>query len=370
MRPRSETFDAAAASDHLVYATATLTTADGDVLDLPVGEGSQVTLDGNAATRAALNLNVPLDDFGSDDWIPDGRDDPLAPFGNEIAIRRGMITADGVEEVVQLGVFRIDESDVTESDDGSLDLTVSGLDRSSRIIDAVFEQADTVDEGANALDTVQALIGEADPSIAFDFVTSAVTLPYLGYEAGDDRWDFCLGCAEAAQCSLYFDGDGVLVARPLPVAVSADLVVAEGEGGILLGADKRMSREDATNRVTVQGENSSGDPAWGEAIDDDPESPTYYYGAFGKTTFSYSSEYVTADDQAASVAARILEMRRGITKQVTFAALANPALEPFDTVQVTRAKLGIDELHIVDSLTIPLDYSGRMDCVTRAVALR
>lgn len=51
MRPRSDSFDAAAASAHTVYAKATVLTPAGEALDLPIGEGSSVTLDGTAATR-------------------------------------------------------------------------------------------------------------------------------------------------------------------------------------------------------------------------------------------------------------------------------------------------------------------------------
>lgn len=360
MRPRSDSFDAAARNAHTVYAKATVLTPDGEALDLPIGEGSSVTLDGTAATRGALSLTVPADA----DWVPVDSSSPLAPFGSEITIVRGMTTPDGVTEAVQIGVFRIDEVRVADSE-GGFDIEVSGLDRSSRVIDAVFEAAGGAAAGTSALGAAQLFVQVAYPDATFDFIASDTTLPAIAWEIGDDRWDYAQGCAEAAGCNLYFDGDGVCVAKPLPVTDTADLELVEGEGGVLVSADVQWGRENACNRVTVSGENGSDDPVWGEAIDDDPDSPTFYDGPFGKATYEWSSSYVTTDAQAADVARNILEMRRGVGRQVSFSALANPALEPFDVVKITRADLGIDELHIIDTLQIPLDASGVMTGTTR-----
>lgn len=361
MRPRSETFDAACAGSHKVIVEATVETTDGETVDLPIGEGSTVTLDGTAASRASLDLGIPVG--GDTDLIPTDSGDPLTPFGNEITVVRGVETADGVEERIQLGVFRIDE--VRLADRGELTIEVAGLDRSSIIIDAVFEQSGTVAKGTNALDAAAGIITEAYPGVVLDFVDSTVELPLLSYEIGDDRWDFAHACAEAAGCHLYFNGDGTCVATPVLETTLAALTVAEGEGGVLLGADTQWGRENATNRVTVAGESSGNDPVFGEALDEDPGSPTYYHGPFGKATYAYSSVFVTDAEQAEAVAQNILAIRRGVGKQVSFEALVNPALEPFDAVKVTRSRLNLDELHVIDTLTIPLDYDGTMSATTR-----
>lgn len=350
------------AAAHTVYAEATLLTPDGEILDLPIGEGSAVTLDGRADQRGSLSLSVPLG--GDTTLIPESEADALAPYGSTITIRRGGITPAGVTEQVQIGVFWIDEVQV--ADDGpDLTVEISGLDHSSRIIDAVFEQPGTFAAGLDALELAQLVVAAADPLVSFNFVDTDVTLPMLGYEAGDDRWDFARGCAEAAGCELYFDGDDYCIARPIAETDAVDLEVVEGEGGILLSASRSWSREDACSRVTVQGENGSDDPVWGEAIDDDPTSPTHYFGPFGKVTFDWSSEYVTTDEEAAAVAQNILAQKRGTGQQIDFTALANPALEPGDVVRVRRTRLGIDELHVIDSVSIPLDNGGDMTCSTR-----
>jgi hypothetical protein len=45
-----------------------------------------------------------------------------------------------------------------------------------------------------------------------------------------------------------------------------------------------------------------------------------------------------------------------------------PYLAPDDAIQITRARVGlIEELHVIDQLTIPLTAAGSMSGRTRAV---
>lgn len=362
MRSRSSTFDAAVAGSGQLFSRATLTGTNGLSLDVPIGDGSAVYLEDDAATRASLSLNVPINDS---ELIPDEPEDYFAPYGSEILIENGITTPDGTTESVTLGVFRIDETHVADSKDG-LTLEVSALDRSARVIESVYEEGGLIAAGTNALDAAMQTVANGWPEATFNFPATDVTLPLISYEAGDDRWDVARGCAEAAQCNLYFDGDGVCVAVPFPIALEPSLYLVEGEGGILLSADKTWNRENACNRVVVYAENNSEDPDAGEAIDLDPSSPTYYYGPFGRATFTYSTPYIrdesgsggmSAVDKANSVAQNILNMRRGVSKQIDFSAILNSALEPWDTIRITRERLKINEDHIISSLQIPLDGS-------------
>ena len=360
----SEKFTTALAKTPQLYTRALL--IDGSTfVELPIASGS-VTLDGQAQTRASLALDLALTDTS---LVPDSPTDSLAPYGNEIVVERGVIYEDGTTETVNLGIFRTDEVSIDDTGE-EVKVSISALDRSAIIIEAVFERAGEIASGTNVADAIEGRIAEAYPDYDFDPVTTTVTLPALHYEAGEDRWDFCRGMAEAAQCTLYFDGSGTLVMRPLPQGFVPVYSITEGEGGTLLGASKRWGREDACNRVVVTGENASQDPVYGEATDDDPSSPTLYGGDFGRVTFSYSSSYVTSDAQAQSVARNILNQRLGTSQQISFDALVNPALEPFDTIGVRRAQIGIgtddiEEFHILDSLSIPLTHDGTMTGETR-----
>lgn len=356
MQTVSDRFAEATAASATISTTVLL---DGD--ELPIGDGS-VNLDGTSTTRGSVSLSLAPDAADLADLVPVDYDSALAPVGPELQVLRGFTFPDETTETVPLGVFRVDET--TTTDDGSLGITVTGLDRSAILIEAVFEDAGQIASGTNCGTAIQALVSAAYPDVTYDFDSTSVTLPALAYQAGDDRWDFCQGIAEAAGCSLYFDARGYLVLRYKPILDVPDLTIAEGTGGTLLGASKRWGRENACNRVVVTGENSGNTPVVGIALDDNPASPTYYYGDFGKVTFSYSSEYVTSTAQANQVAENILAQKLGTGQQISFDAMVNPALEPLDVVLLQRERLGVNEMHILDSLQIPLGL-GSMSGVTR-----
>lgn len=339
-----------------------------DETPVPIVDGS-VTLDGQSTTRGSVTLTVAVNDDNKDLWIPDSPYSLLAPYGNEVEVARGIQWADGSPpEMVNLGKFRIDDTNV---DDRGRDLTVEvvGLDRSAIIIDGVFERGDVIPVDSVAAEVIQELVNEVyDPTYASDFLANEVTLPFLMYEIGEDRWDFCQGLAQAIYGSaLYFDGDGVLtLAKPKTTLTEPDYTITEGDQGNLLGASKAWGREDACNRVVVTGESSGETPVMGVAMDLETGSPTHYYSSdFGRVTFSYSSEYIRDQEQADDVAQTILNQKLGTGQQISFEAFVCPMLEPGDVVEVVRERIGVNELHVIDSVTIPLTKDGTMTATTR-----
>jgi len=335
-------------------------------IDLPILDGS-VNLSWSSATYASLSLDIAVDDLTASELVADDGSDKLAPYGNEIRIRKGVQLASGAESWADLGIFRIDRTTMSDSG-GELSISIDGLDRSAAIIEAGFEQAFTIASATGCGTAILSILAFEVDSGKFSYNASdftkadEVTLPLLGFEAGDDRWDACQAIAEAASGSrLYFDGTGTLrLTSPVPSALPL-LEIAEGSDGVLLSASKDFSREGGYNRVEVRGESSGNDPAYGEWEDTDPNSPTRYGGKFGRLTYRYSSEYITDDDQADVVAQTIGEQKKGTSQSISFTSLANPALEPGDTVRIRRERLKIDEDHIIDELTIPLgleDMSG------------
>jgi hypothetical protein len=329
-----------------------------------VVDGS-VTLDQTAATRGRLDLGI-LDD-GTLDLVPTDAASLLAPYGNELQIHRGILFPDGVTELVSLGVFRIDDTQVDDTAD-SLAVRIAGLDRSARIIDARFEEPYQIAQGTNYTTAIRETLQAAWPDIPLDLTATTRTTPQLIAEEGDDRWAFCQDMAAALGMALYFDGDGTAVTRPVAaIGGTPAATLAEGEGGVLIQASRRWTRQGSYNRVIATGENTGeAAPARGVATDDNPLSPTYYYGPFGKVPRFYSSQFITTDDQASDAAAGFLSRELGTTQSVDFGAFVNPALEPDDIVRVTRARAGINEDHIIDSLTIPLAVDGTMTGQTRA----
>lgn len=365
MRPVTSAFLDALTSSHQI-ATLVEVLRDGEVITtLPVTAGS-VTLDATAASRGRVDLTA-VDD-GTSGLVPTTSDSTLAPYGNEMRVYRGVTYPDGTSELVSLGIFRIDSVDVNDTGD-QLELRLAGLDRSARVIDARFEEASQINSGTSLTTAIGDQLTAAGITDVLTADTVAHTTPLVILEAGGDRWQTIQQLATAAGMSVYFDGDGLPVARVIPTASDNPVAtLTEGQGGVLLQAGRRWSREGAFNRVIATGE-KTGDtaPPRGVATDDNALSPTYYYGRFGKVPRFYSSPLLTTSDQCADAAAGILARELGTTQQITFGALVNPALEPGDVVTVTRERTGINEAHVIDSLTIPLQADQSMSGRTRAV---
>lgn len=362
MRPVSEGFLACVSGSHEVVTEARVLTVDGELTDIPLTDGT-VTLDSSASIRGRCDIQVD-----NTEWIPTDSSDRLAPFGNEINLCRGVRLSDGSTETVSLGWFGIEDGDVTDDGNGA-GARVSAYDRSKRISDASFEDTFQLAAGTPFVDGIQQVVLDAWPDCPVDDgVASASTISFgkpVTAQAGDNRWEFVQGLATALGMVLFFDGDGVLVLRPygLP-GVAAELV--EGEGGVLVTAARNWSRTEAHNRWVVTGEASGGSSVYrGVATDDNPLSPTYYDGPFGRCPGFWSSDQITSNSQAADAAAALLAQHAGVASTVSFGMVPNPALEPEDMVRISRPSVGVDENHVVDSLTVGLGASELMTGSTR-----
>ena len=344
---------------------------------LPVVDGS-VTLDLTASVRGRCDLT-----FNDPALIPTSTSSTLAPYGQELQVFRGISYGTDDEELTSLGIFRIEETSVSDSD--ALQIQVSGLDRAQIVADAVYEAEDTIAGGTNFATVIEDIIvdgyGAAEVSIdANDF-----TLPTLDVEEGADRWEFCREIAEAVGYDLYFDNDGVVRGRSIgSVDATPVAYLVEGDGGLevsdpaLLDLSSRWSRTESHNKWIVIGDNPESEgsaPPRGEATDDDPSSPSYYGGTYGRKPEIFHSSFIESDAQAEDAAEGKKAKESGTTQNVDFGALVNPALEPGDTVQITRTRKNqqtgetvtvADENHLIDSLTIPLSAEGTMTGQTRA----
>lgn len=362
MRPVSDRFLAEVRRSHRVYVEAWLWPAGGtDAVRIPITDGS-VTLDATAAVRGRCDIQVE-----HADWIPNTAGDRLSPFGAEIEIRRGVIYSDGTTESVALGRFGIEGAEV--SDDGTgAGVRVEAMDRAERMSKAKFEDVYQVASGTDFTKAILDLAQEAFPAVPYMDGFLAASPISLGRpvtaQPGDDRWEFMQGLATALGMVLYFDGDGVLTLRAY-AAKGPVLELVEGEGGVLLSASRSWSRTSAFNRVIVTGESTTSNVYRGVATDLEPSSPTYYYGPFGRCPEFRTYPDIVSDTQAETVAASILAQHIGTASTVSFGMVPNPALEPEDTILISRPSIGVDENHIIDSLTIGLAATEQMSGTTR-----
>lgn len=368
MRPHTDRFTAEILRPHSLALLVELLYDDVVVGDpLQTITGGTVTLDTKAQARGRAELT--LVDDGTLGLVPNTPTDRLAPYGREAWVRRGVRYEDGSSELISLGKFRINDTDI-DSVAGGLSIAISGLDRSARISDAKFEEPYQIAQGTNGAEAILTLLRAVYPTVQTRFAATDLTTPRLTADENSDRWKMAQDIATAIGMRLYFDGDGVAVLTPEmigdAVATIAEVPAGSSEPGALLSAGRGWTRQGAFNAVVATGENTGeAAAARGVARDLDPLSPTYFYGPFGQITLPYQSQFIRTDEQAADAAQTILNRELGTTQTVRFGSLVLPHLEPGDAVQITRLVAGIDELNVLDSLTIPLTADGVMTGATR-----
>lgn len=362
MQTRTAAFDAAIVLPHDLAVTVDilynrLPVADGVDLDVT---GGGVTLDRTAAQRGRCTqvaLAEPL-------LIPTSTGGVLTPFGYEAQIKRGILYPDGTTELMGLGVYPIQTSKL----DGVTQITViDGFDRSQQVVDARLEDDYSIAVGTNYATAIRALIEAGVSGLTFSFATTAYTTPALVFPAQADRWQSAQGMAKSIGMELFFDGVGTCVLRPEPTFTAIPVwTLSEGEAGLLVSADLSMDRSTAYNRVIATGENTGlATVPRGVWTDDDPSSPTYYFGGFGRKPRFYASSFITSDAQAVSAATAIGVAQQGVARSLSFTAVPNPALEPGDAVLVKRDALGVNEVHLIDSLTFGLGSDAPMGGTSR-----
>lgn len=358
----SSTFLATLATSHTMVARVDAYYAGVLTLSgVPFSDGS-VTVDRGSKTRRALSLTVP-----DPKYLPWAATDPLAAYGQQLAVSRGIRLANGAEEWVPLGTFRINEPS-GDVHDGPV--TITGTSMECAIIDDKFQAPATTRGYGTCVDAISALILATLPTATVVNQTGDgrnPTCAVANWDAGADRWDAVTQIARAMQAEIYVDAQNRFVIRDLPNVITGSVAwdIAEGEGGTLISAARAMARTGVYNAVVASGENSASGsvPVSGVATDTDPTSPTRWGGAFGKVTKFISSALWTTTGACNAAAGYDLYDAIAPNIQTSIASLPNPALEGNDIVRLSYVNR--KERYLVQSLTIPLTAEGSFSLTLR-----
>jgi len=404
---RSPRWDAAIASSGRMVTLASILYGGVPVLrDLSIVAGS-VVQDTTAASRGRCDVQL-----AEPTLIPADLGDPLSPDGYEIVLERGvvyrsaraassratltalvtedgdvLVTEDGdvigwpliryspaidaVIETKPLGVFPIQDSLI---DGVTLLTSISALDRSQRVRDAMLEDDYPIAGGTPFTDAIRTLIDFCVPGLEFDFVDCPHVTPPLVLPAFSDPFDHAQLMARSVGMELFFNGYGRPVLRPeLDVRTAAPVTtIAEGDGQTLKAISMRRDRTKSYNRWIAIGNNSANTTQYrGVATDDDPSSPSYYYGRFGrKPAPPFKSTLIGSQAQAEAAAYAKLIGGLGIARELSAEATTNPALEAGDPILFKRERIGVNEVHIADSITTGLgaEEGQTFQCRARQLA--
>jgi hypothetical protein len=326
--------------------------------DIPVLDGDVVS-DANADVRSTLDMTTD----GNSMW-PTYGNLLLAPYGNEVFVERGIEFGNGSTEWVSLGYFRIQEPTQDQAPNGPI--RIAGRDRMAGLIDARLVVPAQFLSTATYATVVSTLVTAVYPTATIQWDSGSTAQIGRSLIAEEDRYGFLNDLVTGLGKIWYWDYRGVLVIRDQPSTTTTVFDINSGQDGVLVNLSRKLTRESVYNAVVATGEAAdTATPVRAAAIDANPNSPTYYFGRFGPVPRFYSSPSITGSSQAASAAASLLRKQLGLRYEVNFAAVPNPALEPWDCVRVTYSGRTAVETHVIDRITIPLTSGAAMTATTR-----
>lgn len=382
MRGTSVRWDQAVKRSHTITAAVEITDREGRVIAstfenssprLAVVDG-EVQVDRGAHIRRSLALELAIDDPRI---LPLKAADLLSVVsGNEIRPYRGIRFADGAEEMIPLGVFGLAEAPHDDSP-SSFNLKVTGFDRSRRIARNRWDKVLQIAHGTNVISAAQTVIRDRMPGVVFKVLASTghVTPALTFDESTQNPWMEAHKICSSAGLEVYFDVEGtcVIAEEPDPNSPYARLAARYGEddqadtvAASILSVSRATSNEQVYNGVIVTGEaTSNAAPVRAVAWDDDPQSPTYYLGSYGKVTTYETSQYITTTEQALAAARGRLKQTKSATEVISMQTIVNAAHEETDVIEITRARSGTAGLFVLDGFNVPLRSNRMMQIRTR-----
>lgn len=362
MRPVSDAFLRTLVGSHRMFVRVrVLTTFQSGIA--PTGTEILV-VDGDVRADASSDVrtSVELRTSGDGSW-PHQTTDLLAPYGNELFVERGINYGNGIVETVSLGYFRIDQTDQDEGPNGPIHLSAS--DRMAGIIDARLPFPVQFAAGTTVEDVFNTLVLDVypDATIEYDFTASGSTL-LTTQIAEEDRYGFLRDVARSRGKIMFWDYRGILRVETPPDASTPVYTINAGAFGTMVSLSRSLSRRSVYNGVVARGDTVTDDAQpIALVVDNNPRSPTYWNGRFGKVPRYFYSSFITTDAQATSAATSILQQAIGLPYSIALDGVPNPALEPYDPIRIVMPDR--TDVHVIDSITIPLVSSRVMTGSTR-----
>jgi hypothetical protein len=368
MYPTTTKFKAAILLNHKVVVYAEVWNSEVKIIDLNIDTG-KVSVSSNSNIRRTCEVHLTTD-RSTTNLVPATGFDLLAPFGNQLKLFRGIQYDDGTTESIPLGVFVMTEVKVTDRNEG-VDITIRGEDKSIIVSRNKWTSSYQMTNGTLEA-SLTALLQNRYPDIKLDFPITNVTVNQivLGSDSSVDPWADAVTIAQLVGYDLFFDVKGVCAMKQFP-SLDASSVVAtykEGSGTTVTQIDRNISTKETYNGViyTVEGSQVT-TPIRVEIWDENTASPTYRYGVFGSVPTFVTTNLISTSTDAIKAASLILNTVIGAQEQIDFSSVVDPSLDANDVVYIKSVGSKVDRTVIIDSLDIPLDYSGTLSVKTRVV---
>lgn len=325
--------------------------------DLPYDGGGVAASLTNRVTR---NLNLTVDE----DWYPWEDDDLLAPYGNELRAYRGVEYGNGVQILFPVFRGKIQSADLASG--GTVE--IDAADRAQEVEDSEFLRPYNSARGVYLNQQFQELVTDGVPDAEFgvsdDFWQ---TMPPLTWES--DRGSALDEVGRTGGAFWYALPDGRFVLRRVPWTVpgTRSVILTDRDGGLILEALPRKTREGVVNSVTAVSERTDGsDPYYATAEDVTPSSPTYVGGKFGRKHKLFRAQGALGQPATLGAATAYVRRSTALAQTWSWSQTPDPAMELGEVVGLeVRGRTGITQ--VVSSFQMPMTVGGQMTVSGRSL---
>lgn len=333
------------------YVGATLIAGDigitAGVVNVNSGSGVRRTLDLTIANRGLWST---LDQAGVELWV-----------------RRGIRFPDGTTETVPVGVFRLNSMSMSMTP-GGIEVR-SAPDRWDVIQKDQFEVPEPSIRGNTVVYECWRLVIDAINYFYYAYFWVSDQKTVVSQLVWDrDRATAINDLATSIAGEVFFDGQGDLVIQDMPKLSQEPVwTVDAGVAGVMLGGTRTRDRSRTYNVVVATMSAVDGRTPFAPqvAADTNASSRTYVSGPMGRVPYFYSSPNFRTAAQALASAKALLLQLKAPNAQITLEQVVNPALDRGDVITVLMPD-GATELHMIDSLTIPLDVGTPQQITTKS----
>lgn len=289
-------------------------------------------------------------------------------FNGEVSVEVGIGFASGIDWV-QIAQLRIEESSQIS---GKVARPFTAFDRAIRVEDFPFITPYAPrDMAGNQLSVVGAIVdiittafpSNSPPAFVIDPALDTGLLPPPETSFTGSRWDAVRKLGQSIGALVHNDRLGRFVIRPIDPVGTSVLTLAGGEGGTLVKHGLASTRVEQYNAVGLTCESPSGDGIFVYVVDNDPTSPTFYDGPFGRKPFMTRNDTITTVESAIAAARALLARKRSGARDLDLTSVYNPLLEPMDAVTVWAPGAAAPEVQVVDEMDLPLT-GGQMSLKT------
>lgn len=330
-------------------------------LNVPVVDGS-ISVDMSRAERRSAEFTL-LNEDGQFTSNPLGLwyDKVFKPF-------RGFELADGTNYLVQLGELIPDRISSPHFPDVT---RVSCRDRAKLAQLSKFVRATEFASSSTLEAAVNAIAGAANITRRSVPVTGLTLGIAVVFEGDVSRWQALVDLVTPFGYELYFNNVGTLIMRLAvdPTTAPVSHTFGTGPEGNVATFEKSTNDSRVFNHQVVIGKTALDVPVYGEALNEEPSSPTRI-ARLGDRTSRYESSLVTSTGAANALAATFLRVSALESYDVSLSALVAPWLEAAEAVEWfdPDAVAGSPTRFLLTDFTIPYAL-GPMSGTARRVTI-